>query len=87
MSTIRPAGFAPTPPTAAPQRSDAARLDAQRAFFQMAAGAASAPAAAPRPTVAMAPAEPAPRPARIPSPSAESPARVLRPGSLLDIRV
>jgi hypothetical protein len=61
---------------------DAARLAAQRAFFQAALGKAPAAAAPAAPT--------APPPARVqrtPDPSAEAPAKVLRPGSLLDIRV
>jgi hypothetical protein len=84
VSTIRPTGFAPTPPTAAPQRTDAARLDAQRAFFQMATGQAPAAARSPGPAAASAPLA---RPDRIPAPSAQQPSRALRPGSLLDIRV
>ena len=83
MTPIRAANLSapPAPATAV----DAARLAAQRAFFEVALGkpaAASASAAA---------AEAAPTPIRTadlrPGPAAEPPARILRPGSLLDIRI
>ena len=92
MTTIRPSFPQPQlAPQPASQRADAARLAAQRAFFDMAAGQAQA--AAPRPKLAAAQAAvqsaapAAPRPQRMPDAHAEPPAKVLRPGSLLDIRV
>lgn len=81
MTPIRP-GMPPAQP-ATSTAADAARLAAQRAFFQQAMGRPAA--AAPAPVQATA------APVRTvelrPSPSAEAPAKVLRPGSLLDIRV
>jgi hypothetical protein len=63
--------------------ADAARLAAQRAFFQQAMGRPAAPTAAPVQAAAL--------PVRTvelrPAANAEAPAKVLRPGSLLDIRV
>ena len=85
--TIRPDAFPTTPARPA---ADAARLAAQRAFFDAALGRAGAPAAA------QATAAPAAQSAvtvraqpvqRLPDPAAEPPAKPLRPGSLLDIRV
>jgi hypothetical protein len=62
--------------------ADAARLAAQRAFFQQAMG---------RPAATAAPVQAAALPVRTvelrPAANAEAPAKVLRPGSLLDIRV
>ena len=85
MNPIRPSGI-PAAPAASPvQRPDAARLEAQKAFFELAFGRAPAPAA-----VQTAPADSgagAARPQRTPQASAEPPAKILRPGSLLDIRV
>jgi hypothetical protein len=81
VSTIRPANLQPASPVARPV--DAARLAAQKAFFEVALGKA-APAAAPVATVAAAPAAPV---QRMPEPDAPKPQRLLRPGSLLDIRV
>jgi hypothetical protein len=86
VSTIRPTGFPPVQQSPTPARSEAARLEAQRAFFQMATGQAQAAAPARPSLAAAAPANPPPV-SRIPSNDAEPPARILRPGSLLDIRV
>ena len=83
MAAVRPPIFPPTPPTAAPQRADPARLAAQKAFFQAALGQAAAPAAALTATPPRAPATVQ----RMPDPTAEKPAKILRPGSLLDIKV
>lgn len=91
-SPVRPPIFPPSQ-AAQPQRADAGRLAAQKAFFDMALGKASAPAAAPAataasaPTTASAPAPPTKPAQRIPDPAAEPPTRILRPGSLLDIRI
>jgi hypothetical protein len=94
VTAIRPPGFPPTPAAGAPQRPDAARLAAQKAFFEAAMGKApaAAPSAAPQAaqavrTAAAAPATPAPAPQRTAAPNGEPPTRILRPGSLLDIRV
>jgi hypothetical protein len=90
VTPIRPTGY-PTPPAPNPA-ADAARLAAQRAFFDQALGrAAGAPATQATAAVqapAAAPAAPAPvvRTVQVQAP-AESPAKLLRPGSLLDIRV
>jgi len=72
----------PAPTTGA----DAARLAAQRAFFQQAMGrpAATAPAT---PTAAQAPPQPVRTVELRPAANAEPPTKILRPGSLLDIRV
>jgi hypothetical protein len=91
LPPIRPDAF-PTPP--ARPAADAARLAAQRAFFDAALGRAGAPAQA-NPAQASAPAATTPAPftvraqpvQRLPDPGAEPPAKPLRPGSLLDIRV
>jgi hypothetical protein len=81
LTPIRP-GMPPAQPATSPA-ADAARLAAQRAFFQEAMGRPAA--ATPAPVQAAAP------PIRTvelrPTPNAEAPAKVLRPGSLLDIRV
>jgi hypothetical protein len=72
-----------------PAGADAARLAAQKAFFQQAMNrpAAAASAAAPAPIQAQASAL-AVRTVQVrPAPGAEAPAKILRPGSLLDIRV
>lgn len=84
MTAVRPPIFPPSQASAAPQRADAAKLAAQKAFFDMAMGKAAAPAAAaPTPVQALLQAQVQ----RIPDPGAEPPAKILRPGSLLDIRV
>jgi hypothetical protein len=75
VTTIRPAG--PPFQPAQPQRADPARLAAQRAFFELAAGKAQAPPA----PAAQAPVQ------RMTAAPAEAPAKLLRPGSLLNIRV
>ena len=83
MTTVRPPAFPPIR-TPEPPRADAAKLAAQRAFFQAAMGQA-APAAAPQII-----SEPVAAPvaaAKMPDPTAEKPQKILRPGSLLDIRV
>lgn len=85
MTTIRPTGLPPTPAPTPQPRSDAGRLAAQKAFFDMIAGKA-APAAAAQ-TVAAEPASAASRAQRTAPAAAEPPAKILRPGSLLDIRV
>ena len=78
---IRPGFPNPTPP---PARPDAARVAAQKAFFQAAMGQTQGAGLSPRPTVS---AEP-PRMQKIPTAlPAEPPAKILRPGSLLDIKV
>jgi hypothetical protein len=86
MPTIRP-NLPPPAPAAAPKPANAARLAAQKAFFQIAANApaqgaapvqASATAAVPRASAPV---------TRSTEPPAETPAKPLRPGSLLDIRV
>jgi len=89
VNPIRPTGpFVPQP---ANTGADAARLAAQRAFFDQAMGRA-APAARPQATAvvqavqAPAPSIQAPRTAAVEA-SSEAPAKPLRPGSLLDIRV
>ena len=87
LPPIRPDAFL-TPP--ARPAADAARLAAQRAFFDAALGRAGAPAPAAAPVAAAAPSPTPVRPhpvQRMPDPAAEAPARPLRPGSLLDIRV
>jgi hypothetical protein len=89
VNPIRPAGY-PAQPPAGPQ-TDAAKLAAQKAFFEAAMGRA-APAATARPTAAPAQVSAvavAPQPVRA-APSAQaadSAPKVPRPGSLLDIRV
>lgn len=92
-SPVRPPIFPPSQ-AVQPQRLDAGRLAAQKAFFEAALGKAAPPAAAPlappasAPTTAAAPAAAGAKPAqRIPDPAAEPPSRILRPGSLLDIRI
>jgi hypothetical protein len=80
---IRPGFQAPPQAT---QRPDAARNNAQRAFFQAAMGNAAAPTATQAQFTAPTPqAQPT---QRMPGPlPAEPPTRILRPGSLLDIKV
>jgi hypothetical protein len=82
VNPIRPAPLSPPDRQVAPARDDAAKLAAQRAFFQAAMGIAPAQAAAPAPAYA------APvRVERTPEPATAAPQKILRPGSLLDIRV
>ncbi|WP_334161609.1 hypothetical protein [Phenylobacterium sp.] len=85
MNPIRPSGMPAAPAATHVQRPDAARLEAQKAFFELAFGRAPAPNAVQ--TVLADPAAAATRPQRTPQASAEPPAKILRPGSLLDIRV
>ena len=80
MTPVRPSPFPALAPSAPP--ADAARVAAQKAFFEM----ALARTPAPPPPAAPAP-EAAPRAQRLPDPAAAAPERVLRPGSLLNIRV
>ena len=91
MSTIRP-GLPPiVPPGPAARPAEAARVAAQRAFFEIASGRAVPPAAAPPPVQPAAASRPAAAPAAsapIASAASQEPsAKPLRPGSLLDIRV
>lgn len=83
MTTIRPNVYPQQAPLGG-QRDDAAKLAAQRAFFNAALGQApqaSAPAAA-------APVEtPLAVNRVVQAAPAEAPQKILRPGSLLDIRV
>jgi hypothetical protein len=83
VTPIRPAHLSAAP--ASNPAGEAARLAAQKAFFQMAMGRSAAPAPS-----AAAEQDP-PKPIRTvelrPQPSAEAPGKILRPGSLLDIRV
>ncbi len=83
MTPIRPG----MPPAQAPSSAgtDAARLAAQRAFFQQAMGRPAA--SAPTPAAAQAPAPPVRTVELRPAANAEAPTKILRPGSLLDIRV
>jgi hypothetical protein len=86
VTAVRPPIFPPSQ-AAQPARTDAGRLAAQKAFFDLALGKAAAPAqmaAAPAPSPT--PAVPAAAP-RIPEAGLEKPQKILRPGSLLDIRV
>ena len=84
MTPIRP-GMPPAQP-ASTAGADAARLAAQRAFFQQAMGRPST-AQAPAPGAAQPPAQPLRAVELRPAANAEPPAKILRPGSLLDIRV
>jgi len=81
VTPVRPSLF-PAAPAVQPQ-ADAARVAAQKAFFEMAMGRTPAPAAARAAPDAAAPA----RIHRIPDPAAPAPQKLLRPGSLLDIKV
>lgn len=93
MTPIRPNAYPVQTP--ANPAADAARVAAQRAFFDAAMGRANAPA--PTTAVASPPAAqafaaaraPAPvqRPQILPDPNAPAPTKIPRPGSLLDIRV
>jgi hypothetical protein len=83
VTTIRPNVFPQQAPLGG-QRDDAAKLAAQRAFFNAAMGQAQAPAA----PAAAAPVETPQAVNRVAQAApAEAPQKVLRPGSLLDIRV
>jgi hypothetical protein len=84
LTPIRP-GTPPAQP-ASSAGADAARLAAQRAFFQQAMGRPAA-AQATAPTTAQAPTPPVRTVELRPAANAEAPAKILRPGSLLDIRV
>jgi hypothetical protein len=84
LTAVRPPIFPPSRPSETPQRPDAARLAAQKAFFDAALGKA-APAAPTTPTATVSKAATAPP--RIPDADAEKPQKILRPGSLLDIRI
>ncbi|MDB5424893.1 MAG: hypothetical protein JWQ29_2309 [Phenylobacterium sp.] len=84
MTPIRP-GLPPASP-APTAGADAARLAAQKAFFQQAMGR-PAPAAAAAPAQAHVPALPVRTVEVRPQAGAEAPTKILRPGSLLDIRV
>jgi hypothetical protein len=83
VTAVRPPIFPPsrTAPSA-PQRADAGKLAAQKAFFEAALGKAPA-APAPNATPPVSPQVQASAP---PAPG-EAPAKILRPGSLLDIRI
>jgi hypothetical protein len=84
VTTIR-SGMPPVQP-ASTTGADAARLAAQRAYFQQAMGRPAA-AAAPAPTAVQTPSPPVRTVELRPAANAEPPTKVLRPGSLLDIRV
>jgi hypothetical protein len=84
VTQIRPTLPPVAPPAQGVRAADAARLAAQKAFFQIAAGMAPAASATALPAAGPRTAAAAQRPAPIP---AEPPARPLRPGSLLDIKV
>jgi hypothetical protein len=82
VTPVRPSPFPTASRAAQPAQVDAARVAAQKAFFEMAMGKAAAPAA-PAAAESIAPA----RTQRMPDPAAPAPEKLLRPGSLLDIRV
>jgi hypothetical protein len=87
VTAVRPPIFPPQRQApAAPQRADAAKLAAQKAFFEAALGRPAA-AAAVQPATPTAVSTPAAAPQRRPEPGAEMPQKILRPGSLLDIKV
>jgi hypothetical protein len=89
VNPIRPNLAPSVQPSGAPKPADAARLAAQKAFFDIALGKA-APAAAVAPvqaSAAVTPARAATPAQRTTQVAADAPARPLRPGSLLDIRV
>ena len=72
----------------APKPANAARLAAQKAFFEIAASAPPQTAAPPAQASATAAVTRVAAPAaRSAEPPAEAPTKLLRPGSLLDIRV
>jgi hypothetical protein len=81
---VRPPIVPPSVAGAAAAKSNPGRLEAQRAFFALAAGspapaapaAPSAPAETPRTSMQSASAE-----------AAQTPQKILRPGSLIDIRI
>ena len=72
-----------TPGSASPAKPDAARLAAQKAFFQTALANSQGAGLSARPTAA-APFAAQKIPGVLP---AEPPTRILRPGSLLDIKI
>jgi hypothetical protein len=87
VTTVRPPIFPPQRPApSGPQRADAAKLAAQKAFFEAALGRPAAPAAV-QPAAPTAVSTPAAAPRRLPEPGAETPQKILRPGSLLDIKI
>ncbi len=90
MNPIRPAGYPVQPP--ANPAADAARQQAQRAFFDQALGRAGGAqptqqTAAPQAPVAAAPAAFQPIRTVPTAPPDDAPAKLPRPGSMLDIRV
>ena len=87
MSAVRPPIFPPQRPApSGPQRADAAKLAAQKAFFEAALGRAAAPTGV-QPAAPTGVSTPAAAPQRRPGPDAETPQKILRPGSLLDIKI
>jgi hypothetical protein len=87
VTAVRPPIFPPSRPAQpAPRRADAAKLAAQKAFFEAALGKTAAPPAAPVAASASAPAAGRTSPTA-PTAAPETPAKLLRPGSLLDIRI
>ena len=87
MAAVRPPIFPPSRPSpAGPQRPDAAKLAAQKAFFEAALGKAAAPAAM-QPSAPTAVSKPVAAPSPSVQPGAEPPQKILRPGSLLDIKI
>lgn len=87
MNPIRPNLAPPVQPNAAPKPADAARISAQKAFFDIAMGKAPATAATVQASATAVEARAAAPVQRMTQAPAEAPARPLRPGSLLDIRV
>jgi hypothetical protein len=87
VTAVRPPIFPPIrQPAAQPGRADAAKLAAQKAFFEAALGKPAAPAAV-QPAAPTAVSRAAAAPSRLPEPGAETPQKILRPGSLLDIKI
>jgi hypothetical protein len=87
VTAVRPPIFPPQRPAPnGPQRADAAKLAAQKAFFDAALGKAAAPSAV-QPAAPTAVSTAAVAPQRQAQPGAEMPQKILRPGSLLDIKV
>jgi hypothetical protein len=81
VNPVRPSSL-PAAPAQVQRPADAARLAAQKAFFEAALGkTAAAPAAAPPLPAAQAALQ------RRPDAADEAPQKILRPGSRLDIRV
>ena len=91
MSSIRPPVWPQSPSPAgngARPAPDAAKLAAQRAFFQAALGGSAAPAAPTQtPVVATVRAAPAVHETMVRAQPEEPPARIPRPGSFLNILV